>query len=163
MNLLQVLFPVAFQISIYFQNQIYSPLPLLITSPTTEAMLELPLVPLSPCGKERLQVRSDEWGREGERCLPLCHPMDYSPPGSSAYSCQARILEWVTISYFRRSFQARDRTCVSCISCIGRQILYHWATRESRPGLTWVDLRSLSSGRQKRKDLWIEGWQETNS
>ena len=43
-----------------FQNQIYSPLPLLITSPTTEAMMELPLVPLSPCGKERHQVRSDE-------------------------------------------------------------------------------------------------------
>ena len=33
-----------------------------------------------------------------------------------------RILEWVAISYAR----PRDPTCVSYISCVGRQILYHW-------------------------------------
>jgi len=37
-----------------------------------------------------------------------------------------RILEWVAISYTRGSSQPRDPTCVSYISCIGRQILYHW-------------------------------------
>ena len=26
----------------------------------------------------------------------------------------------------------RDRTHVSCVSCIGRQILYHWATWEAQ-------------------------------
>ena len=32
-------------------------------------------------------------------CPTLCHPMDYSPPGSSVHGIsQARILEWVTIS-----------------------------------------------------------------
>ena len=41
---------------------------------------------------------------------------------------QARILEWAAISYSRRSSWPRDRTC---ISCIGRQILYHWATWEA--------------------------------
>ena len=35
---------------------------------------------------------------------------------------QARILEWVAISFSRRSLQPWDRTC---ISCIGRWILYH--------------------------------------
>ena len=35
---------------------------------------------------------------------------------------QAKILEWVVISYSRRSSWPRDQTCVSCISCIGRQI-----------------------------------------
>ena len=35
---------------------------------------------------------------------------------------QARILEWVAISFSRGSSQPRDGTCVSCI---GRQILYH--------------------------------------
>ena len=25
-----------------------------------------------------------------------------------------------------------DRTCISCVSCIGRQILYHWTTREAQ-------------------------------
>ena len=41
---------------------------------------------------------------------------------------QARILEWVAISSFRGSSQPRDWTPVSCI---GRQILYHWATWEA--------------------------------
>ena len=29
------------------------------------------------------------------------------------------------------SSQPRDQICVSCASCLGRQILYHWATREA--------------------------------
>ena len=57
---------------------------------------------------------------------------DYSPPGSSVHGIfQARILEWVAIPFFRGSSQPRDRTCVSCVSCIVRQILYHCATREA--------------------------------
>ena len=28
--------------------------------------------------------------------------------------------------YFRESSWPRDQTCVSCVSCFGRQILYHW-------------------------------------
>ena len=58
-------------------------------------------------------------------CLTLCNPMDYSPPGSSVHGIfQARILEWVAIS----SSRPRDQTHISCISCTGRQILYHCAT-----------------------------------
>ena len=37
---------------------------------------------------------------------------------------QARILEWVAISFSRGSSQPRDQTCVSCVSCISRQICY---------------------------------------
>ena len=45
-----------------------------------------------------------------------------SPPGSSVHGIlQARILEWVTISSSRGSFQPRDQTRVSYISCTGRQ------------------------------------------
>ena len=40
----------------------------------------------------------------------------------------ARILEWVVILFFRGSFQPQNRTHISCISCIGRHILYPWAT-----------------------------------
>ena len=37
-------------------------------------------------------------------CPTLCDPMDCSPPGSSVHGIfQARILEWVSISYFRGS------------------------------------------------------------
>ena len=43
---------------------------------------------------------------------------------------QASIPEWVSISYSRGSSQSRDWTSVSCISCIGRRILYHWAMWE---------------------------------
>ena len=38
---------------------------------------------------------------------------------------QARILEGVAIYYSGGSSQAKDQARVSCISCIGRQILYH--------------------------------------
>ena len=41
---------------------------------------------------------------------------------------QARMLEWVAISSSRRSSRPRDRTNVSCISCLGRQVLYHCTT-----------------------------------
>ena len=38
--------------------------------------------------------------------------------------------EWVATSYSKLSSQPRDWTCISCVCCIGRQILYHWATWE---------------------------------
>ena len=63
-------------------------------------------------------------------CVPLsCDPMDCSPSGSSVHGIsQARILMWVDISFSRGSSWPRDGTCVSCIS---RWILYHWATQRS--------------------------------
>ena len=67
-----------------------------------------------------------------QSCLILCDPMDSSLPGSSVYEIfQARILEQVAISYSRGSSWPRDRTIISHSSCIGRQILYHWATWEA--------------------------------
>ena len=49
-----------------------------------------------------------------------------SPPGSSVHGIlQAIILEWAAISSSRGSSASRDRTCVSCVSCIGRKGLYH--------------------------------------
>ena len=39
----------------------------------------------------------------------LCDPMDYSPPGFSVHGIfQARILQWVAISFSRRSSRPRD-------------------------------------------------------
>ena len=55
--------------------------------------------------------------------------MDCSPPGFSVHGIsQTRVLEWVAISFSRGPSQPRDQTC---ISCIGRWILYHWTTREA--------------------------------
>ena len=43
----------------------------------------------------------------------FCNPMDYSPSGSSVHGIsQARILEWVAISFSKGSSQPRDQTCV---------------------------------------------------
>ena len=59
----------------------------------------------------------------------FCDPMDYSPQGSSLHGIsQARILEWVAISFSRGSFQHRDQIHVSCID---RRILYNRLTREA--------------------------------
>ena len=48
--------------------------------------------------------------------------------GSSLHEIfQTGILEWVAISFSRESSQARDQTGVSWVSCIGKQILHHYA------------------------------------
>ena len=60
-------------------------------------------------------------------CPTLCNPMDQSSAGSPAHGIlQARILEWVAIFFFRGSSRPRDRSHISYVSCIGRQVLYHW-------------------------------------
>ena len=57
----------------------------------------------------------------------LCDPMDCILPGSSVHGVlQVKILEWVAMPSSRGSSWPRDWTHVSYISCIGRQVLYHW-------------------------------------
>ena len=59
-------------------------------------------------------------------CPTLWDPMDCSPPGSSVHRIlQARLLEWVAISFSRGSSQPRDQTHISCVFCTGERILYH--------------------------------------
>ena len=59
----------------------------------------------------------------------FCNPMGCSPSGPSVHGIfQARILEWISISFFRGSSWLTDQTH---ISCIGRWIRYHWAIREA--------------------------------
>ena len=49
--------------------------------------------------------------------LTLCGSVDCSLPGSSIHGIlQARILEWVAISFSRGSSQPRDQTQVSLIA-----------------------------------------------
>ena len=64
-----------------------------------------------------------------QSCPTLCDPMDCSLPGSSVHGIfQARVLEWVAISFSRGSSQPRDQTWVSRIA--GRSFTI-WATREA--------------------------------
>ena len=61
-----------------------------------------------------------------QSCPTLCDPMNCSLPGSFAHGIfQARILQWSAISYSRASSRPRGWTHVSCVSCIGRWILYY--------------------------------------
>ena len=69
-----------------------------------------------------------KWNEVTQSCPTLCGPMDCSLPGSSVHGIfQARILEWVAISFSRGSSQTRDWTLVSRI--VGRHFTI-WATRE---------------------------------
>ena len=65
-------------------------------------------------------------------CSTPCNPMDslWSPPGPSVH-LQARILQWIAMTSSRGSFPSRDQTHVSCISCIGRLILFHCTILEA--------------------------------
>ena len=83
----------------------------------------------------------------------FCDPMDYSPPGSSVHSIsQARILDWVAISFSRGPSWPRDQTCISCID---RQILYHWATREASVKFSSSQIFSLFKKKQAKQSKTI--------
>ena len=59
--------------------------------------------------------------------------MDHSPPGSSVQGIfQARILEWVAISYSRWSSLLQGSNLHLLHLCFGRWILYHCATWEAQ-------------------------------
>ena len=53
---------------------------------------------------------------------------------------QARMLQWVAISFFKGFSWPRDQTCVSYISCFGGQVLYHRAIWEARLACPLVKL-----------------------
>ena len=72
-----------------------------------------------------------------QSCATLCSSMDSSLPGSPIYEIfQARVLEWVAISFSKESSWPADRTWVSHVA--GRHFTL-WATREA-PAITQSDL-----------------------
>ena len=78
----------------------------------------------------------------------LCDPVDCSPPRSSVHKgLQARILEWVATPSSRGSPQPRDRTSISCVSCIGRGLFTTSATWEA-PSLYYLPQKSPWSPRE---------------
>ena len=77
-----------------------------------------------------------------QSCWALCDPVDCTLPSSPVQGfSMARILEWVVISFFRGS--SWDQ--VSWASCIGRQILCHWATWEGHVLMAFFRFQILSS------------------
>ena len=91
-----------------------------------------------------------------------CDPMDCSLPGSSVHGIsQARILEWVAMPSSRGFSQPRDQTHISCVSCLGRQILYHcsiWWQMSSLPlSVTWEALQETSGSCNSK--ILLNGYQ----
>ena len=69
-----------------------------------------------------------------QSCSTLCDSTDCSLPGSSAHGIfQARVLEWLAISFSRGSSRPRDWTQISCI--VGRRFPI-WVTREVKTCIT---------------------------
>ena len=65
--------------------------------------------------------RAGLWKKEksevAQSCPTLCDPVDCSSPGSSVHGIlQARVLEWVAISFSRGSSRPRDQNWVSRIA-----------------------------------------------
>jgi len=74
-------------------------------------------------------IHEVNWSEIAQSCPILCNPMECSRPGSSLCGIfQARILQWVAISFSRGYSWPRDRTRVSRIP--GRRFNL-WATREA--------------------------------
>ena len=79
-----------------------------------------------------------KWSGVAQSCPTLCNPMDCSPAGSSIHGIfQARVLDWVAISFPRGSSWPRNQTLVSRIA--GR-LFTIWATREAQYNLKKVAL-----------------------
>ena len=68
-----------------------------------------------------------------QSCTTLYNLLDCSPPGSWVHGIfQARILEWVAISFSSGSSQSRDWTHISCVSWTAGGFFTHWAVREAQ-------------------------------
>ena len=84
-----------------------------------------------------------KWSEVAQSCLTLFNPMDCSLPGSSIIGIfQARILEWVAISFSRGSCPPRNQTWVSCIT--GR-FFKNWVKR-----ILESDLNEATKYKQKK-------------
>ena len=69
-------------------------------------------------------LKKESESEVAQSCPTLCDPMDCSLPGSSVRGIlQARVLEWVAVSFSRRSSQPRDRSRVSHIAAAAAKSL----------------------------------------
>ena len=65
-------------------------------------------------------------------CPTLCNPMDCSLPGSSVHGfLQARILQWVVISFSRVSSQLMIKATSPAAPALAGGFFYHWASLET--------------------------------
>ena len=76
-----------------------------------------------------IECHEVRWGEVAQSCPILCDPVDCNLLGFSVHGIlQARILEWIAISFSRGSSRPRDWTQ---LSHIGGRRFNLWATREA--------------------------------
>ena len=73
-------------------------------------------ITVSPQTQDLFYLHCLQFSSVAQLCPTLLDPMDCSLPGSIHRIFQARILQWVAISFSRVSSQPRDQTLVSCIA-----------------------------------------------
>ena len=107
-------------------------------------LVRVPILSWGHCSYELMCVHA----KSLQSCLTLRNPMDCSLPGSSVYGIlQARILEWVAISFSRGSSRPRNWTQV----LHSRQILYQ-LSYEGSPNAAYED--KVSSSKKFTKSQW---------
>ena len=90
-------------------------------------------------------------------CLALCNAVDCSLPGSSVLGIlQAGILEWVAVPSSRGASRPRDGTL---LSCVGRQVLYHYYHLGSPPHLLLQSGASWVSSQHRKLPYALFIWQ----
>ena len=120
--------------------------------------------------KEGHILPSESESEVAQSCLTL-RPVDCRPPSSSVHGIlQARILEWVAISFSRWSSQPRDRTQVSHIAgrcfnlCATREDLKYKNTVFQKTSCrdTELQIQVLTSkvSREERKPGWKKNGEE---
>ena len=66
---------------------------------------------------------------------------------------------WLSATHELQPAKLLDRTCISCISsisCTGRQILYHWATWEAPILFTTIHLKTKQNKTKTHKKFFTE-------
>ena len=84
--------------------------------------------------------------------------MDCSLPSFTVLGVsQARILEWIAISSSRGSSWPRDWICISWVSCIDRQVFYHW-TIQGNPIYPFFKMLRFSISSHLLNKLYTIKW-----
>ena len=117
---------------------------------STDILLPISLVTsrINTSNCSHTKYESEKWVSHSSH-VRLCDPMNCRLPGSSVHGIfQARVLEWVAISFSRGSFWPRDWTQVSHTA--GRCFTI-WATRDY---VMLINLHQISILRMWSRKQW---------
>ena len=110
-------------------------------------------------------LESERESEAAQSCPILCDPMGFSLPGSTVHGIfQARILEWVSISFFRRSSWPRDWTLYHLShqgSLLIRSVSSYKRTNlimKAPPSLPHLDLITSQRPYLELPSYWVSTW-----